>query len=73
MLETNGFDVAQADMDYLCATHGAALAGLAHAKAQEIVVNLSDRPVPRGTTNPEAVQFFAVYQFEDGRCISEDF
>ena len=72
-LEDRGFESAQGDMDYLCATYGAPLARLEHARAEEIVVNLADQPVARGTTNPDAIQFFALYQVEGGRCISEDF
>lgn len=72
-LEATGYEAAQSDMDWLCANQGVALAGLAHSKASQIVVNLADRAVARGVTDPEATQFFSVYLFQDGRCISEEF
>lgn len=71
--KARGYAAAEADMGYLCQTHGAPLAVLPHAGASHIVVNLADRPVPRGTTDPEATQFFGLYQLQDGRCISENF
>lgn len=72
-LGETGYEAAQGDMDWLCANQGVALAGLAHSEASQIVVNLADRPVARGATDPEATQFFSVYLFQEDRCISEDF
>jgi hypothetical protein len=67
-----GFDTLSADMDWLCQTHALPLAGLTYARADVILVNLLDRPVPRGVTDPEAVQFFGLYEIVDGACQAND-
>ena len=72
-LKDRGFDAAQVDMAWICATHGVSIAALPYAKATQVVVNLGDKPVPRGLADPEATQFFEVYRLTDGACISEDF
>lgn len=67
-----GFEAAQADMDWICATHGLTLSGLPHGAAAQVVVNLMDTPIPRGTSNPDVAQYFSVYELADGACILED-
>jgi hypothetical protein len=67
-----GFEAAQADMDWICMTHGLTLSGLPHGAAAQVVVNLMDTPIPRGTSNPDVAQFFSVYKLADGACILED-
>ena len=64
-----GFDAAQADMDWLCQTHGVPVAALTYARSDEVVVSLMDRAIPRGETDPEATQYFSVYRVEDGACV----
>jgi hypothetical protein len=66
-----GFDAAAADMDWLCQTHALPLADLPYAQGGTVVVNLMDRPVPRGRAAPEAVQFFQTYRIEGGACVPE--
>ncbi len=39
----------------------------------EVVVALSDREVPFGEADPEAVQFFEGFRIEDGTCIAQAF
>ena len=39
----------------------------------EVVVALSDREVPFGQPDPEAVQFFEGFRIEDGACIAQAF
>ncbi|MFO6462863.1 DUF6497 family protein [Jannaschia sp. KMU-145] len=70
---TVDFEAAQADMDWLCATHAVPIAALPHARTESVLVNLMDRPVPRGATDPEAQQFFTVYTIENGACSPEAF
>lgn len=36
-----------------------------------IIVNLSDRPVEFGATDPDAVQYFEAFRIEDGECVWE--
>lgn len=68
-----GFDRAAADMAHLCRTYALPrLAALGPAPAQ-VVISLSDRPLPFGETAPEAVQFFEVYRPEGEACIWEGF
>lgn len=70
---TIDFDAAQADMDWLCETHGLPVAALPYARSDSIVVTLMDRAVPRGVTDPDASQFFALYRVESGACEAEPF
>ncbi|MEM7642768.1 MAG: DUF6497 family protein [Pseudomonadota bacterium] len=67
-----GFEAANADMDWLCATHGLALSDLPTAQSDSVVITLMDRPVPRGTSDPQATQFFGTYLVEGGECLPED-
>jgi hypothetical protein len=39
----------------------------------EVVISLSDREVPFGETDPEAVQFFEGFRVADGTCIAQAF
>ena len=59
------------DMDWLCATHGLPVAALPTARSGTLVINLMDRAVPRGTTDPEATQYFGIYAIVDGKCSPE--
>lgn len=65
------FEAMQADLDWLCETHGLPLAALPYARSETIVVTLMDRPIPRGVTDPDAAQFFGLYRVEDGRCVAD--
>ena len=67
------FGLAQGDMDWLCESHGLPMAALPYARSDSLVVTLMDRPVPRGTADPEAAQFFSTYRVDDGACLPEDF
>ncbi len=64
---------ALADLDWLCATHGIPVAALPSARADRVVVTLMDRPVPRGTTDAAATQFFGLYSMKNGECSPEDY
>ncbi|MCK0167286.1 DUF6497 family protein [Jannaschia sp. S6380] len=66
-------DAALADLDWLCRTHGLPIAALPAARSDKLVVTLMDRPVPRGTTDPEATQYFGLYAIEEGECRPIDF
>lgn len=67
------YDSAQADMDWLCQTHGLPVASLPYARSDSIVITLMDRAVPRGAADPEATQYFGLYRVEDGSCAPELF
>lgn len=68
-----GYAQAAPDMEHLC-THVALpwLTTRGHHPAR-IVVSLMDRPVPFGSADPDATQFFEAYRPEDGTCIWEEF
>ncbi|MEM7487712.1 MAG: DUF6497 family protein [Pseudomonadota bacterium] len=68
---TVGFDAATTDMDWLCESHGLAIADLPTARSDSVVITLMDRPVPRGVTDPDATQFFGTYLIENGECSPE--
>lgn len=62
------YDVAQGDMDELCA-----LVGLPEAEAQddeitEIVIRLMAAPIAYGEANQEIAQFASVYDVTSGGC-----
>lgn len=64
-------EVAQDDMLALC--EGYALPRLTEPLPSQIIISLSDRPVPFGETDPDATQFFDSFRPENGRCIPEAF
>lgn len=67
-------EVALADMDHLCRAHALPeVDRIADPRPDEIIISLSDMPVPFGTTMPEATQFIEVYLIEDGTCVYEGF
>jgi hypothetical protein len=68
-----GFDSAQADMDWLCESHGVPIAALPNARSDSIVVELMDRPIQRGETDSGVTRFFAVYRVDANRCLPEVF
>ncbi|TNJ48243.1 hypothetical protein FGE21_01550 [Phaeobacter sp. B1627] len=62
-----------ADIDHLCAA--VALPYLAHHRVtpERVVISLSDRLLPFGSSVPEATQFFETYRLEAGTCIWEGY
>ena len=63
-------DQAEADMQALC--HDYALKRIGDAtgpKPAQIIISLSDRPVPFGETRPEATQLFDSFSYTDGDCV----
>lgn len=64
-------EAAALDMDWLCATHGLPVAALPTARSGTLVINLMDRAVPRGVTDPQATQYFGIYAIVDGKCSPE--
>ena len=66
-------EMASVDMDALC--NGFALPRISNLGPQpaQVVISLSDRVVPFGETDEEAVQFFQAYSIADGACVWEMF
>lgn len=67
------FETAAADMLYLCETYALPRIARDGPKVAQIIISLSDRPVPFGQSAPEATQFFEAYSFEGDSCIWEVF
>jgi Family of unknown function (DUF6497) len=65
------FENAAKDIAWLCENFALQqVAKMGPAPAQ-VVVSMSDRLVPFGETDPEAVQFFEAFRIENGTCIWE--
>ena len=61
-----GFGEVEGDFLHLCETVALPLA--AERPAGRVVISLSDRAVPFGETEPDAVQFFDAFLLEDDIC-----
>lgn len=70
---TVDFDAASADMLHLCQTFALAHMSNVGPQPSQIVISISDRPVPFGEADPDATQFFEAYRVENGTCIWEAF
>ena len=67
------FDTASADMLWLCQTFALPRVPGSGPQPAQIVISLSDRPVPFGQADPDATQFFEAYALRDGTCVWEAF
>jgi len=70
---TISYDIASTDMDHLCDTVSVPYLAEFGLSPARIVVSLSDRKVPFGSTDPDATQYFEAYRPENGACIWEEF
>jgi hypothetical protein len=71
---TIDFETASADMEHLCNTYALPrIDTVTGPRPGQIIISLSDVPVPFGTAMPEATQFFESYRVEDGLCIWEPY
>lgn len=68
-----GFAEAAPDMLYLCESYALPRLAEPGPEVAQVIISLSDRPVPFGQAAPEATQFFEAYRPEGGRCIWEGF
>lgn len=67
------FDTAATDMQHLCDAFALPRVKDNTPPPEQIVISLSDRPVPFGQSAPEATQFFESYSIADGVCTWEMF
>lgn len=67
------YETSSADIDYLCEALVLPYLAQYDLTPARIVISLSDRSVPFGTTDPDATQFFESYSPEKSRCIWEAF
>ncbi len=67
------FDTASADMQHLCDSYALPRMAEGGPHPEQVIISLSDVPVPFGEADPEATQFFESYRIEDGVCVWEMF
>ena len=70
---TVDFETASADMVHLCQNFALPRISDIGPQPSQIVISLSDRPVPFGEAAPDATQFFEAYTIRDNACIWEAF
>lgn len=61
------YDAVQGDLDRLCETEGLSFAA-EEAAVDQIVIVLLDRPIPRGTADPDVRQFIGAYVPTEAGC-----
>lgn len=66
-------ETASADMAALCQTFALPRIDPNGPQPAQIIISLSDRPVPFGEAQPDVTQFFEAYRVENGACIWEMF
>ncbi len=67
------FETASADMQHLCDSYALPRIADQGPMPEQVIISLSDVPVPFGEAAPEAVQFFESFRIEDGVCEWEMF
>ncbi|MGR3571705.1 DUF6497 family protein [Brevirhabdus sp.] len=72
----NGFDheASAPDLDYLCNSEGVRefdARARQGAQIHQVVVTMLNRPLERGTSDPDVIQFNEAYRVEDGACMME--
>lgn len=70
---TVDFETASADMIHLCQSYALPRISNVGPKPSQIVISMSDKPVPFGEAAPEITQFFEAYTVEGDACIWEAF
>ncbi|MCZ8336470.1 MAG: DUF6497 family protein [Rhodobacteraceae bacterium] len=67
------FEAANEALQHLCDSYALPRIGEFGPAPAQIVISLSDVPLPFGEAAPEAVQFFESYRIEEGACLWEMF
>lgn len=67
------FETAVADMRALCDDFALPRLSQLGPQPAQIIISLSDVPVPFGESAPAATQFFEAFSLQDGACIWEVF
>jgi hypothetical protein len=65
------FEDVQADFPWLCANLALPALAANDQGVAQVVISMSDRELPLGATDPEAVQYFEGFRIEDAACIWE--
>lgn len=66
-------EMASADMAALCQDFALPRIDPNGPQPAQVIISLSDRPVPFGEALPDVTQFFEAYRIENGTCIWEMF
>ena len=67
------FEGASAALQYLCDSYALPRVDTFGPPPAQIILSLSDVPVPFGEAAPDAVQYFESYRIENGTCQWEMF
>ncbi|RAZ87663.1 DUF6497 family protein [Cereibacter johrii] len=67
------YDTAFSDMVALCESYVLPRVAEMVPPPAQVIVSLSDRPVPFGEADPDATQYFEAFSIRDGHCIWEAF
>lgn len=67
------YDVATQDMEHICRSLVLPYLKTYELSPARVVISLSDRDVPFGSSDPQATQFFEAYRPEEANCIWEEF
>lgn len=67
------FEAASADIQALCESYVLPRIAEQGPAPAQVVISMSDVPVPFGQATPEATQFFEAFTIRDGICIWEPF
>ncbi len=70
---TVDYALASEDMRHLCQSYAVPRLSEFGPQPAQVIISLSDMPVPFGETAPEATQFFEAFSLQDGACIWEMF
>lgn len=68
---TVDYETAAVDMLHLCQSYALPRVPNTGPQPSQIIISLSDQPVPFGQTAPLATQFFQPFSFHNGTCIWE--
>lgn len=66
-------EAAQDDMAWLCQNYALPRLPATGPVPEQVVISLSDRPVPFGEADPATTQFFEAYRVEGSTCYWEAF
>ena len=72
-IATRPFDTVQDDFPWLCANVALPALAANDWSVTQVIVSLSDRELPLGATDPDAVQYFEGFSIEGGACIWEPY
>ncbi len=62
-----------ADMETLCTRVALPILAAGGGEVERIVISISERPVPFGTSDPATAQVFDMFRPEGGACVWEPF